>query len=187
MPKIVPDEQIYRATIEMIVNRGYANATTKQIAEAAGISEVTMFRKYGNKAQLVKQALNSLVEQIDFESAVQYTGDVKTDLLRVAHMYQGSAEENGIFFYSMLLEVSRSQEIAELVNTPLGMIHSVGKLMARYQAEGVLRQEHPLHAVAGLLGPLIATNIIRSTQVIVPFSPIDLTHHVTLFLNGRRL
>ena len=39
MPKIIDDEKVYRAAMQAVIERGYAGATTKQIAEAAGISE----------------------------------------------------------------------------------------------------------------------------------------------------
>jgi AcrR family transcriptional regulator len=76
MPKIVTDETIYNAAMQTVFERGYAGATTKQIAEAADISEVTLFRKYDNKAKLIKQAITAVSNQIDFESATQYSGNV---------------------------------------------------------------------------------------------------------------
>ena len=69
MPKIVPDATIFRAAIQVVTERGYSGATTRQIAEAAGISEVTLFRKYGNKAELMKQAIAAVTGQIDVRDA----------------------------------------------------------------------------------------------------------------------
>ena len=48
-----------------------------------------------------------------------------------------------------------------------------------------MKQENPMHAVAGLLGPLIATNIIRAAANVNLLPPIDLGEHVEGFLNGR--
>ena len=83
MPKIIDDEKVYRAAMQVVIERGYARAKTKEIAEAAGISEVTLFRKYGSKAGLVKQAITATAVQMDFTSASHYTGDVAADLERV--------------------------------------------------------------------------------------------------------
>ena len=187
MPKIVRDEDIYRAAIQVVIKRGYSGATTKQIAEAADISEVTLFRKYGNKAQLIKQAIAAVTGQIDLQTAAAYTGDVSADLLQVAQTYQASAEEIGQFIYTVLLEIPRHPELAESLDMPLGLIDRVGQLLARYQAEGILVQEHPLHAVAALWGPLMVTNIMRSAAPGVAPPPIDLAAHVARFLDGRRL
>lgn len=185
MPKVIEDAKVYRAVMETIIERGYAGATTKQIAEAAEISEVTLFRKYGNKAQLVKQAIAAMVGEIDFTSATRYSGEASVDLLRVVQTYQESAETKGFFFYIMMSEIPRYPKLADLLDTPLEMIGGIGQLLARYQAEGILEQEHPLHAVAALLGPLIAANMIRGTQTDVPLPPLDLANHVAHFLNGR--
>ena len=185
MPKIIADEQIYQAAIQTVIERGYSGATTKHIAEVAKISEVTLFRKYGNKAELVKQAISAMAERIDLTTAATYTGDVKADLLRVAQTYQGSAETSGQFFYTILLELSRYPELADVIDTPIGMVQMVAQLMSQYQEAGVLKQENPMHAVAGLLGPLIATNIIRAAAKVELLPPIDLDEHVEGFLNGR--
>ena len=187
MPKIVRDADIYRAAIQVVIERGYSGATTRQIAEAADISEVTLFRKYGNKAQLIKEAIAAATGQFDLQTAAVYTGDVTVDLLQVAQTYQASAEEIGQFIYTIRLEIPRHPELAESLDMPLGLIDHVGQLLARYQADGILVQEHPLHAVAALWGPLMVTNIMRSAAPGVAPPPIDLAAHVAQFLDGRRV
>lgn len=185
MPKIVEDEKVYNAAMQLVVERGYAGATTKQIADAANISEVTLFRKYGNKAKLVRKAIMALAERVDFVSAACYTGDITADLLRVVRAYQVSAEKYGQFFYLMLTEIPRYPELAEILDEPFTMIAHIGQLLARYQAEGVLKPEYPMHAVAGLLGPLISVNVIRAASPAAPLPPLDLADHVARYLNGR--
>ncbi|KAA3662005.1 MAG: hypothetical protein DWQ04_14665 [Chloroflexi bacterium] len=100
-------------------------------------------------------------------------------------MYQGAAEKSGQFIYSIILEIHRNPELVDIINRPMGMIYAVGQLLGRYQAEGILQQEHFLHAVAGLIGPLIATNMIQGTALGVPIPPIDLQNYVANYLNGR--
>jgi AcrR family transcriptional regulator len=185
MPKIIEDEQVYLATLQTIAERGYAGATTKQIAEAANISEVTLFRKYGSKVALIKQAMTAMAKQLDFETATQYSGDVVADLQRVVAMYQGAAEKKGQFIYTIILEIQRYPELADAIGTPMEMFLHIAQLLLRYQEEGVLRPEHPMQALAGLLGPLIATNMIRNVAHGMPFPPPDLDNHVAVFLNGR--
>ncbi len=187
MPKIVKDEDIYRATMQVVIERGYSGAATKQIAEAAGVSEVTLFRKYGNKGELIKQAIAAQAKSIDFENAAAYTGDVKSDLLRLVTLYQGTADSSGQFFSTMLTEIPRHPELNDLLELPVSMFSGIGKMLARYQADGILTQEHPLHAVAELLGPLMITNMLRANKINIPIPPIDLNEHVNHFLNGRRL
>ena len=186
MPKIIDDAQVYQAVLQTVIERGYAGATTKQMALAANVSEVSLFRKYGSKLQLVKLAIASIIEQTDFEAAAQYTGDVPVDLLRVVQAYQDSAVRQGQFIAIILSELPRYPELAEMVDEPFNIFQSIGQLLARYQAEGVLRQEHPLHALAALLGPLIYIAMMRAAIEDAVLPPFDLTSHVTCFLEGRR-
>ena len=86
----------------------------------------------------------------------------------------------------LLLEVRRQPELSETISTSLDIINSLGKLLARYQSDGDLVQEHPLHAVAALLGPLMIINLMQNASPDLPLPAVDLPGHVRQFLDGRR-
>ncbi len=48
------DEKIINATFEIIQEEGFSKATTKKIAAKAGVNEVTIFRNFTNKHNLVE-------------------------------------------------------------------------------------------------------------------------------------
>ena len=48
------EEKIVRATFEILQEEGLKKATTKKIAKKAGVNEVTVFRKFENKKNLVE-------------------------------------------------------------------------------------------------------------------------------------
>lgn len=48
------DEKIINATFEILQEEGFAKATTKKIAAKAGVNEVTIFRNFTNKNNLVE-------------------------------------------------------------------------------------------------------------------------------------
>ena len=185
MPKIVVDSQIYLAVIQVVSERGYSSATTKQMADAADVSEMTLFRKYGNKAELVKQAIAFIIEETDFSSAAYYTGDVHADLLRVVKSYQDTAVKNGLFIFALLADLTRHPELINSMKKPFYIFQSIGALIARYQSEGVLKSEHPLHSVAKLLAPLVYISTIRNSKLDDSLPDLDLSGHVTSFLDGH--
>lgn len=185
MPKIVEDEEIYQAVMQVISERGYAGATTKQMADSANVSEVTLFRKYGSKLQLVKQAISFIVAETDFASAAHYTGDITADFLRVVQAYQTAAVENGLFFTALFSDISRYPDLIDSFDEPLSIFRSIGQLIARYQEAGKLREENPLHAVAALLGPLMYSAMMQSGLPDEGLQPVDPTSHVFYFLGGR--
>ena len=187
MPKVVDDDSVFQVAIRMVIERGYAGATTKSIAQAAHVSEVTLFRKYGSKAELVKKAVTAAVEASDFAAAARYTGDVTADLLRVVRAYGDLADRSGQFFPVLFSEMPRYPELADLLEIPAGAFGTIGDLFARYQKAGVLRKEHPLHAAAGLLGPISISNMVRLSGAKAPFPRLDLTQHVEHYLAGHRV
>jgi AcrR family transcriptional regulator len=185
MPKIVKDEEIYQAVIQVVSECGYSGATTKQMAKAANVSEVTLFRKYGSKQQMVKQAILYILVQTDFASAARYTGDMAGDLMRVVQAYQNAAVMNGLFIVSLFSEISRYPYLIDSFDEPLSIFRSIGQLIARYQEEGKLRKENPLHAVAALLSPLMYTAMLQRGMPNESLQPLDLTRHVSFYLEGR--
>ena len=50
-------ERIVDATMELILECGYPAATTKDIAERAGVNECTVFRKFGEKKDIVVRGM----------------------------------------------------------------------------------------------------------------------------------
>lgn len=48
------EEKIVRATFDILQKEGAAKATTKRIAAEAGVNEVTVFRKFTNKQNLIE-------------------------------------------------------------------------------------------------------------------------------------
>ncbi len=48
------DERIIKATFEILQEEGFTKATTKKIAAKAGVNEVTIFRNFDNKNNLVE-------------------------------------------------------------------------------------------------------------------------------------
>ena len=67
-----PDERrsmIVAATLPLLVEHG-DRVTTKQIAEAAGIAEGTIFRAFGDKDEVIAAAIESALDQGPLEAAL---------------------------------------------------------------------------------------------------------------------
>lgn len=80
--------KIIHATMELIMERGYTAATTRDIADRAGINECTIFRKFKGKKEIVMSAMtlpewNPCLRKEDFV----YRGDLEEDLISFARVY----------------------------------------------------------------------------------------------------
>lgn len=63
-PAPTPDaaERVLTAAATLIAERGYGGTTTRAIAEAAGVNEVTIFRRFGTKAGVLAALGQRLAE-----------------------------------------------------------------------------------------------------------------------------
>jgi len=52
-------KKLLEATLELISVKGYLGATTREIASLAGVSELTLFRKFGKKEKLFEEMLET--------------------------------------------------------------------------------------------------------------------------------
>ena len=50
-------EQLLKATLKLISEKGYLGATTREIAQEAGVTELTLFRHFGSKERLFEELL----------------------------------------------------------------------------------------------------------------------------------
>lgn len=55
--------QILEAALRVYAEHGYRGATTRLIAQAADVNEVTLFRHFGSKEQLIHEAIHTLVPE----------------------------------------------------------------------------------------------------------------------------
>lgn len=188
MARSVSDAQILAAALDILAQAGYAGATTRQIAAAAGINEVTLFRRFGNKQKLLKAAVEQ--EAAGFAAAgIEYSGDVAADLLRVVQFYHHIVQERGRVIAMFLTEIPRQPELLELMETPLEIMARVGALLQRYQVAGVLVEEPPMQAFTALVGPLFLGSIlghISGGRVGLPATSFDAASHVQRYLGGRK-
>ena len=72
---------------ELLVERGYRGATTREIAQRAGVTEMTLFRHFTSKEALMRRGIEMNCE--GFAAMVpQPTGDLAGDLLTLLEQYR---------------------------------------------------------------------------------------------------
>lgn len=84
-------QKLLEATLELISEKGYLGATTREIASLAGVSELTLFRKFGKKENLFEEMLRSftflpqlreLLDEIDEMTVTDGLNTIGTHFLR---------------------------------------------------------------------------------------------------------
>ncbi len=184
MPKVIDEENVFRAVMNIVATRGYENATTKDMAVAAGIHEATLFRKYENKMKLVARAIEKQFSMVPL-AKLAYSGDLEADLQSIVQAYIDTYEMYGAIILTILTEIPRHPGLAEAMSTPLANIQNLIKIIVQYQTQGQLKQEAPLTSLSVLLGPLMMSYMFGRANPGLPMQTIDPQDYVNAFLHGR--
>lgn len=186
MAKSVSDQQILDAALQTIIEHGYSGATTRQIAEAAGVNEVTLFRRFGNKKNMLLASIEKRVEEFEAEG-LRFTGNVEADLTRIAALHDCYSDDKGKLFPVLMAELPRQPELAEVLQKPLTIILQITDIIEQHQEAGNLIPKDPTHLIIGLLSPLILTKLMAEVHGPEIIKPIDIESHVQTFLQGYQM
>jgi AcrR family transcriptional regulator len=187
LPAVTPrvdDDHILDAAIAVVIARGYSGATTREIAAKAGINEVTLFRRFESKARLVQAAIHRDLAQTT-ATLLTPTGDLEADLLAVLERYRATYTTHAGLPLVIILEVTRTPELAGLIEEPAAAQLALRELIASYQTDGQLIDEPPALAVNALLGPLLA-HAVDAQLGIATSAPPTARALLDGFLRGRR-
>ncbi len=73
-------QQIIEAAVRVYSESGFRGATTRRIAEEAGVNEVTLFRIFGSKAALIAEAVRAYAEARGVDPLPDVPGDPEVEL-----------------------------------------------------------------------------------------------------------
>jgi len=189
-------EKLLKATLKLISEKGYLGATTREIAQEAGVTELTLFRHFGSKERLFEELLKGHtflpmlkellpeLEGLSFEDA----------LTLIATRFLLSLKERKSMVKIMYSEVtSYPVKIREVYNK---FIDEMRMTLARYfeslQDRGVLRKDmSPEMAARVFLWILVS--YFRSEEIMRPAGmkkkamEKDVQQIVDIFMHGSLL
>jgi AcrR family transcriptional regulator len=168
-----------------LVSHGYEGATTKEIAEIAGVNEATLFRKYGSKADLFEKAINCQLSDTPLNQ-LAYTDNLEADLLTIVEAYKETNEMYGEIIPTLLAELPRRPELKGAFDIAWGNIQRIVEIIQQYQSRGLLKREPPLTSLNALIGPMMTRQMIQRADLGLPVPKLDPTEHVNTFLHGRK-
>ncbi len=178
------DRRLLAAALHLVASAGPGGATTKAIAAEAGVNEVTLFRRFSSKAELLAAALTEAT--IDFRAAAtEPTDDVTADLAAVADDYARFVDARPELVSRLLAEAVARTELGETTRAIIGdNATAVRRLVEHHQRAGRLRPDPAPELVTALLGPILTRATIGPLLVDGAPPPFDPRSHVARFLTG---
>ncbi|CAN7655502.1 TetR/AcrR family transcriptional regulator [Paenibacillus sp. LjRoot153] len=104
--------KLMQAAIDLMAEKGYKGVSTKEIAAAAGVSEMTLFRNFGSKQNLLDKAVDHYHYSIEMTKIFneKVIWDLGSDLLMISQMYHELMVRNRKLFLIVLSD----NELAEI-------------------------------------------------------------------------
>ncbi|MGH3208743.1 MAG: TetR/AcrR family transcriptional regulator [Trebonia sp.] len=100
---------VMAAAIEELSARDYADISVESIAARAGVHKTTVYRRWGSKVEIIKQAL---VGAASVHIQVPDTGSVDSDLLLLARAVQGVLSQGAAISTALIVGSLASAELA---------------------------------------------------------------------------
>ncbi|MDP1419087.1 TetR/AcrR family transcriptional regulator [Peribacillus simplex] len=95
--KLSTDDKLLLAAIDLIAEKGYKGVSTQEIAGAAGLSEKTLFRRFGSKQNLLETAFDRYhyaEEMTKLFNEEQIVWDLHSDLQLISRTYHEIMNRN---------------------------------------------------------------------------------------------
>ncbi|MEH2238992.1 TetR/AcrR family transcriptional regulator [Nostoc sp.] len=161
--------RLIEAASQVFASLGVQGATTREIARVAGVNEVTLFRHFASKEQLlgavIKNASALQTEALAHPEA--WTQDLKIDLRHYAHLYNTMLEAQEDLIRTFIGEAKRHPEAAKQViqeaAKPLGE-KLIAYLQSSQKRGTVIADLDPFPAVDMFTGMLLAGMLCRSAK-----------------------
>jgi AcrR family transcriptional regulator len=151
-----PRRAAIEATLDLIAERGFRGLTTDAVAERAGISKATMYRRWRSKEDLVVDAVASLVaSEIAVPDTGSLRGDVRALLRDAVKLY--ADERPGKLIPDLVAEMARRPAVAEAVRS--GFLAerraALSTVIERARARGEVRSDVDTELCLDLLGGVV--------------------------------
>ncbi|CAG7654684.1 TetR/AcrR family transcriptional regulator [Paenibacillus allorhizosphaerae] len=106
------------AVIDLVAEKGYHGVSTKEIAAAAGVNEVTLFRHFGSKQNLLESAFHHFhyAEEMKKLFREKLVGELYDDLLLISRTYHSIMYRNRKMLQIALKESGIFSEFREKAN-----------------------------------------------------------------------
>ena len=170
-PRGAPRKLLLAAARDLFARQDYRSTTTREIAEAAGVTEHLLFRNFGSKAGLFRKALVlPFTEFVDdfgrtWDAVVHQDAD-EEELARrfVGQLYDLFVEHQGLLLTLMAAQAFSDEELAETgivdIREALNLLSQIGAEGMRIRGMRTSKPDLPAHSTVAMIAGMAA---LRST------------------------
>lgn len=165
------EQRILDAALKVFSSEGYTGATTRKIAEEANVAEVTLFRKFHSKENLLREVLfknRAAFSALDNLFQPEIDSDLETDLRilgkNAAKVMKENKEDSKrrMLMFMLFEEGRRRPEVAAILSSVFQM--NITRLKEYFELQiknGKMRNIDPRSASITFISYFVYTSLIR--------------------------
>ncbi len=181
-------DKLMAAAADVYAEAGYRGATTRRIAQVAGVNEVTLFRHFGSKDALVLEALRSAADGEADTRLPSEPARPEQELLAWARVRSAKLHATSSLLRKAMGEIEEHPEIAECARRGRqSSMQDLSGYLERLRARGLATADFdPTSAATLLMGAIFAEAIGRDVVPELYKRGVDatLTQYVRLLLRA---
>ncbi len=170
------EQKILDAALRVFASEGYAGATTRRIAQEADVTEVTLFRKFQSKENLLRKVLiknrGIAISALDSLFRIEKDADLETGLHAIGQniakaIRDKMRDSKNLMFMLMIIEEGRRRpEVAEILSSTLSSIFqkNIARLSEYFELQiknGKMRNINPQSAALAFVSYFAYTYLLR--------------------------
>lgn len=165
------EQRILDAALKVFASQGYTGATTRRIAEEADVAEVTLFRKFQSKENLLKEVLikNRVeISELDNLFRVDEEVDIETELLVLGKKIlkdlsdKKQDHKNRIFMFMLFEEGRNTPEVSGILTSVFqDYISRLSEFFELQIRNGKLRNINTRSAALIFISYFVYTSLIK--------------------------
>ena len=181
--------EILAAAAEVFAQHGFRGSTTRLIAEAAGVNEITIFRQFGSKAVLLREAMQHITESAGLTTLPEIPSDPEHELTEWSESFIKHLRLRSSIIRKTMGEIEERPEMCGPASSvPIQGSNALCKYLVALRRQGRTTEKFdPTTAAAMLMGAIFSDAMGREMMPDVFPQPQEKAAHMYTVLLLRAL
>ncbi len=181
--------EILAAAAEVFAQHGFRGSTTRRIAEAAGVNEITIFRQFGSKEALISEAMKHMTDSAGLAPLPEIPSDPERELTEWSESLIKHLRLRSSIIRKTMGEIEERPEMSECASSvPIEASNELCKYLVALKRQGRTSEKFdPITAAAMLMGAIFSDAMGRGMMPDVFPQPQEKAAHMYTVLLLRAL
>ena len=181
--------EILAAAAEVFAQHGFRGSTTRRIADAAGVNEITIFRQFGSKEALISEAMKHMTDAAGLAPLPEIPSDPERELTEWSESFIKHLRLRSSIIRKTMSEVEERPEMSECASSvPIEASNELCKYLVALRRQGRTSEKFdPITAAAMLMGAIFSDAMGRGMMPDVSPQPQEKAAHMYTVLLLRAL